>query len=108
MKKIRNTNSKILFALSLMFASSALGLISFGTMCAFQNKEQESFQYQTDIKPLTSYFDGGIGTLSNPYINQFIGYYIVDNSISFVTKRAECTLLEFLQNHPSLSILQKK
>lgn len=68
MKKIRNTNSKILFALSLMFATSALGLISFGTMCAFQNKEQESFQYQTDIKPLTSYFDGGIGTLSNPYI----------------------------------------
>ena len=68
MKKIRNKNSKILLALSLMFATSALGLISFGTMCAFQNKEQESFQYQTDIKPLTSYFDGGIGTLSNPYI----------------------------------------
>ena len=68
MKKSRNTNSKILLALSLMFATSALGLISFGTMCAFQNKEQESFQYQTDIKPLTSYFDGGIGTLSNPYI----------------------------------------
>ena len=68
MKKIRNTNSKILLALSLMFATSALGLISFGTMCAFQNKEQESFQYQTDIKPLSSYFDGGIGTLSNPYI----------------------------------------
>ncbi|MGM9858378.1 MAG: hypothetical protein ACI311_03915 [Bacilli bacterium] len=64
----KNTNSKILFALSLMFATSALGLISFGTMCAFQNKEQQSFEYQTDIKPLTSYFDGGIGTLSNPYI----------------------------------------
>ena len=69
MKKIRNTNSKILFALSLMFATSALGLISFGTMCAFQNKEQESFQYQTDIKPLTSYFDGGNGTSpENAYI----------------------------------------
>ena len=69
MKKIRNTNSKILFALSLMFATSALGLISFGTMCAFQNKEQESFQYQTDIKPLSSYFDGGNGTSpENAYI----------------------------------------
>ena len=44
MKKIRKTNSKILFALSLMFATSALGLISFGTMCAFQNKEQESLK----------------------------------------------------------------
>ncbi|MDY5853783.1 MAG: hypothetical protein SPK28_06125, partial [Bacilli bacterium] len=69
MKKIRNTNSKILLALSLMFATSALGLISFGTMCAFQNKEQESFQYQTDIKPLSSYFDGGNGTSpENAYI----------------------------------------
>ena len=68
MKKTRNRNSKILLALSLMFATSALGLISFGTMCAFQNKEQESFQYQTDIKPLTSYFESGKGTLDDPYI----------------------------------------
>lgn len=47
-------------------------------------------------------------SLSNPFIAQFIGYYIVDNSISFVTKRAECTLLEFLQNNPTLTIIQKK
>ena len=61
-------NNKLLLALTLIYSSSTLGLITFGTMCAFQNKEHESFQYQTDIKPLTSYFDSGIGTLDNPYI----------------------------------------
>ena len=74
----RKTSTKLLFALCLSFASSALGLIAFGTMCAFQNKEQETFQYQTNIKPLSSYFERGIGTLTQPYIisneKQFIDF----------------------------------
>ena len=62
------TRSRMLGFFTMVYGISTLGLITFGTFCAFQNKEKESFDYQTDIKPLSEYFDGGIGTLTQPYI----------------------------------------
>lgn len=46
--------------------------------------------------------------LSNPQIIEFIGYYFKGNTINIVTKRAECSLSEFLRKNPKLTMFQKR
>lgn len=46
--------------------------------------------------------------LSNPNIIQFVGYYFKGNTISIVTKLADCSLSHYLSGHPELSIERKK
>lgn len=46
--------------------------------------------------------------LSNPNIIEFIGYFFEGNTVSIVTKRADCSLNTYLIDHPELNINQRK
>ena len=86
----KKQNNKILFALTLIFATSSIGLIAYSTICAFQNNEKDTFKYQTDIRPLYEYFDTqyyrnqgdsnvnaiGNGTKNYPYVISTVEHYI--------------------------------
>lgn len=86
----KNDKNKLLFALTLIFATSSIGLIAYSTICAFQNNEKDTFKYQTDIRPLYEYFDTqyyrnqgdnsenaiGNGTKSYPYVISTVDQYI--------------------------------